>query len=79
VPRVVVVMEHTEKSGAPKFKKQCTLPLTGKGVVDLLITDLAVFEVDRNGGGCKLIERAPGVSVDEIRAKTEAAFVDRST
>jgi 3-oxoacid CoA-transferase B subunit len=76
VPRVVVVMEHVEKSGAPKFKKRCTLPLTGKGVVDLLITDLAVFEIDRNGGGARLIERAPGVTVEEIRAKTEAAFTD---
>jgi len=79
VPRVVVVMEHVEKSGAPKFKKRCTLPLTGKGVVDLLITDLAVFEIDRNGGGARLIERAPGVSVEEIRAKTEATFTDATT
>jgi hypothetical protein len=51
VRRVVVVMEHTEKSGAPKLLKRCTLPLTGAGVVDLLITDLGVFEIDRKGGG----------------------------
>jgi 3-oxoacid CoA-transferase subunit B/3-oxoadipate CoA-transferase beta subunit len=75
VPRVVVVMEHTEKSGAPKFMHRCGLPLTGKGVVDLLITDLGVFEIDRKGSGSRLIELAPGVTLDEIRAKSEAVFV----
>jgi 3-oxoacid CoA-transferase subunit B/3-oxoadipate CoA-transferase beta subunit len=74
VRRVVVVMDHVEKSGAPKLLKQCTLPLTGAGVVDLLITDLGVFEIDRKGGGVTLTELAPGVSADEVRAKTEAAF-----
>ena len=74
VPRVVVVMDHVEKSGAPKFKARCSLPLTGQGVVDLLITDLAVFEIDRTGAGVVLTERAPGVTVEEIRAKTEAKF-----
>jgi 3-oxoacid CoA-transferase subunit B len=74
VPRVVVVMEHTEKSGAAKFKKECALPLTGKGVVDLLITELGVFEIDRGGSGARLIETASGVSVEEIRSKTEAEF-----
>ncbi|MET0660747.1 MAG: 3-oxoacid CoA-transferase subunit B [Steroidobacteraceae bacterium] len=78
VPRVVVVMEHTEKSGAPKFKHRCSLPLTGKNVVDLLITELGVFEIDRNGGGAVLIERAPGVSLEDIRSRTEATFTDRS-
>ncbi|MGE5565735.1 MAG: 3-oxoacid CoA-transferase subunit B [Parcubacteria group bacterium] len=73
VRRVVVVMEHTEKSGAPKLVKRCSLPLTGAGVVDLLITDLGVFEVNR-GKGVVLTEVAPGVSVDEIKARTEAAF-----
>ena len=58
VRRVVVVMDHVEKSGAPKFLPRCTLPLTGAGVVDLLITDLAVFEIDRRGGGAKLTELA---------------------
>ena len=72
VKRVVVVMDHTEKSGAPKLLKACTLPLTGQGVVDLLITDLGVFEIDRKGSGVTLTEVAPGVTVDEIRAKTEA-------
>ena len=74
VRRVVVVMDHLEKSGAPKLLKQCTLPLTGAGVVDLLITDLGVFEIDRKGGGVRLTELAPGVTLDELRAKTEAEF-----
>ena len=74
VGRVVVVMEHTEKSGAPKLLKQCSLPLTGAGVVDLLITELGVFEIDRKGGGVKLTELATGVTVDEVKAKTEAHF-----
>jgi 3-oxoacid CoA-transferase subunit B len=73
VPRVVVLMEHVEKTGAPKFKRRCTLPLTGAGVVDLLITDLAVFGIER-GGSATLLEIAPGTSLDEIRAKTEASF-----
>jgi 3-oxoacid CoA-transferase subunit B/3-oxoadipate CoA-transferase beta subunit len=74
VRRVVVVMEHTEKSGAPKLVKRCSLPLTGAGVVDLLITELGVFEVGRGRGGVRLTELAAGVSLDEVRAKTEAAF-----
>jgi 3-oxoacid CoA-transferase subunit B/3-oxoadipate CoA-transferase beta subunit len=74
VPRVVVVMDHCEKGGDPKFKKQCSLPLTGKGVVDLLITELGVFQIDRKGSGAKLIELAEGVTLDEIKAKTEASF-----
>ena len=76
VKKIVVVMEHNDKSGGAKFVKQCTLPLTGAGVVDLLITDLAVFELDRKGGQPKLIELAPGVTAEEIRAKTEAAYVE---
>jgi 3-oxoacid CoA-transferase subunit B len=78
VRRIIVVMEHTEKSGAPKFLRQCTLPLTGKGVVDLLITDFGVFEIDRRRGGAALIELAPGVTLEEIRAKTDASFQDRT-
>ena len=74
VPRVVVVMDHREKGGDSKFLSECTLPLTGKGVVDLLITDLAVFEIDRRGGGVKLTELADGVSLDELRACTGASF-----
>jgi 3-oxoacid CoA-transferase subunit B len=74
VGKVVVVMDHVEKSGAPKFLKHCTLPLTGAGVVDLLITDLGVFEIDAKGGGVRLTELAPGIGLDEVRAKTEAEF-----
>src|SRR5277367_1801403 len=77
VRRIIVVMEHTEKSGAPKFLPQCSLPLTGKGVVDLLITDLGVFEIDRRHGGAALIELASGVTLEEIRAKTSAIFQDK--
>jgi len=74
VKRVVVVMDHVEKSGAPKLLKRCTLPLTGAGVVDLLITDMAVFEVNRGKTPLTLIELAPGVTIDELKAKTEAEF-----
>ena len=74
VARVVVVMEHTEKSGASKFKHRCTLPLTGARAVDLLITDLGVFDIDRKAGKVTLIELAPGVTLDEIKAKTEANY-----
>jgi 3-oxoacid CoA-transferase subunit B len=74
VKRVVVVMEHTEKSGAPKLVKACTLPLTGRGVVDLVITELGVFDVSRGKAPLSLIELAPGVTVDEVKAKTEAEF-----
>ena len=78
VKRVVVVMEHVEKSGAPKLLHRCSLPLTGARVVDLLITDLAVFEIDKKGdGGVTLIELAPGVTLEEVRAKTEATFTER--
>jgi 3-oxoacid CoA-transferase subunit B len=74
VKKVVVVMEHSAKDG-PKLLKHCTLPLTGSRVVDMLITDLGVFEIDRQGnGGVKLIELAPGVTLDEVRAKSEATI-----
>jgi len=75
VKRVVVVMDHCEKGGDSKFKHECSLPLTGKGVVDLLITDLGVFEIDRKGGGARLTELAQGVSLEELRARTEASFI----
>jgi 3-oxoacid CoA-transferase subunit B len=71
VPRVVVVMEHTAK-GEPKILKVCTLPLTGRGVVDLIITDLAVFAVGKTG--LTLVDLAPEVTIEEVRSKTEAAF-----
>src|ERR1700678_562038 len=74
VRRVGGGMDHVEKSGAPKLLKACTLPLTGAGVVDLLITDLGVFEIDRKGGGVMLTELAAGVTLEEVRAKTGAEF-----
>jgi 3-oxoacid CoA-transferase subunit B/3-oxoadipate CoA-transferase beta subunit len=74
VKRVVVVMEHVEKSGAPKLVDACSLPLTGAGVVDMVVTDLAVFDVGRGKKPLTLLELAPGVTLDEVKAKTEAAF-----
>ena len=74
VKRVVVVMEHTAK-GKPKLLKSCTLPLTGTQVVDLVITDLGVFEIDKaGGGGMTLVEVADGVTLDQIAENTEAAY-----
>jgi 3-oxoacid CoA-transferase subunit B len=73
VKRCVVTMDHTDKAGNSKVLKKCTLPLTGKACVHMIITNLGVFDVVK--GGLKLQERAPGVSEDEIRAKTQAALV----
>jgi len=73
VKRVVVLMEHTAKDGTPKIKNECDLPLTGKAVVDLIITDLCVFEVAK-GQGLTLIELQEGVTVDEVKAKTGCEF-----
>jgi 3-oxoacid CoA-transferase subunit B len=72
--RVAVLMDHVEKSGAPKLVRDCTLPLTGHEVVDLVITDLAVFRFAERGGRLSLIELAPGVGLAELRSKTAAAF-----
>jgi 3-oxoacid CoA-transferase B subunit len=74
VKRVVVVMEHVEKSGAPKLVKNCSLPLTGTGVVDLVITDLAVFNVDKKARRLQLSALAQGVTLAEVQEKTQAAF-----
>ncbi|MGH6714678.1 MAG: CoA-transferase, partial [Bradyrhizobium sp.] len=74
VKRVVVVMEHSAKDG-PKLLKKCTLPLTGAGVVDMVVTDLAVFTIDKHGkDGMALVELADGVTLDEVKARTEAGF-----
>ncbi|MFQ5567974.1 MAG: 3-oxoacid CoA-transferase subunit B [Paracoccaceae bacterium] len=73
VQRVVVVMSHASKKGDPKLLKRCTLPLTGAGCVDRVITDLGVFDVVE--GGFKVVELADGVTMDEVRAKTEGALV----
>jgi len=72
VKRVVVVMDHVSKNGSPKILSTCTLPLTGKAVVDLIITDLAVIAVDRAKGGLTLVELAPGVTEAEVIEKTGA-------
>ncbi|PIQ24778.1 succinyl-CoA--3-ketoacid-CoA transferase [bacterium (Candidatus Blackallbacteria) CG17_big_fil_post_rev_8_21_14_2_50_48_46] len=72
--RVVVVMTHNDKSGASKLLKECTLPLTGKSCIDLVITEKAVFEVDKQGRELVLIEKDPDLSLEEIRACTEANF-----
>jgi 3-oxoacid CoA-transferase subunit B len=72
VKRVVILMDHTAKDGEKKLLHRCNLPLTGLGVVDMVITDLGVFEIDAKG--MRLIELADGVTLDEIAAKTEASY-----
>ncbi len=75
VKKIIVVMEHNAKSGDPKFIPECTLPLTGKNVVDMIVTDLAVFQRHDHDSPFKLVERAPGVTADEVVAKTTARYV----
>jgi 3-oxoacid CoA-transferase subunit B len=75
--RIIVLMEHVSKDGQPKFIASCNLPLTGANVVDMIITDIAVFaRGDRKGEPFRLVELAPGVALDEVRAKTSARFVE---
>ena len=74
VTKIIVVMEHNAKDGGPKFIPECTLPLTGKNVVDMIITDLAVFHRPDHASPFKLIETAPGVTRADIAAKTTARF-----
>jgi len=74
VKKVIVVMDHANKAGESKVLERCTLPLTGAGVVDLIITDLCVMACDKVKGGLTLIELAPGVTLDEVKAKTAAPF-----
>ena len=75
VKKIIVVMEHNAKDGSAKFIPECTLPLTGKNVVDMIITDLAVFARPDHASPFKLIELAPGVTADEIAAKTTARYI----
>ena len=74
VKRIVVVMDHAAKDGSPKILDACTLPLTGQRVVDLIITNLAVFACDKANGGLTLLELAQGISLDALRAQTGADF-----
>ena len=74
VKKIIVVMEHVSKDGSPKFIPACTLPLTGKNVVDMIVTDLAVFQRSDHGSAFRLVEVAPGVTVEEVAAKTTAAY-----
>jgi 3-oxoacid CoA-transferase subunit B len=75
VKRIIVLMEHVAKDGTPKFIPECTLPLTGKNAVDMIITDLAVFARPDHDSPFKLLEMAPGVTTDEVAAKTAAHYV----
>jgi len=75
VKKIIVVMEHCAKDGSPKFIPQCTLPLTGRNVVDMVITDLAVFKRDDHTSPFRLIELAPGVTAEEVKARTTAHYV----
>jgi 3-oxoacid CoA-transferase subunit B len=75
VKKIIVVMEHVSKNGDPKFIPECTLPLTGRNVVDMIITDLCVFHRPDHDSPFKLIELAPGVTAEEVREKTSAHYV----
>jgi 3-oxoacid CoA-transferase subunit B len=74
VKRVIVIMDQCAKDGSSKLLHRCTLPLTGSGVIDMVITDLGVYEIDKVAGKMVLIELADGVTLDEIAAKTEATY-----
>jgi len=74
VKKIIVVMEHVSKDGSPKFIPECTLPLTGKNVVDMIITDLAVFQRSNHLSPFRLIELAPGVTPEEVGQKTTAHY-----
>jgi 3-oxoacid CoA-transferase subunit B len=75
VKKIIVVMEHVAKDGSPKFIPACTLPLTGVGVVDMIITDLAVFQRPDHASPFRLIELAPGVTAAEVAEKTSASYI----
>jgi 3-oxoacid CoA-transferase subunit B len=76
VKKIIVVMEHTAKDGSPKFIPECTLPLTGRNVIDMIVTDLAVFQRPDHASPFRLVELAPGVTADEVRAKTTASYLE---
>jgi len=76
VKKIIVVMEHVSKDGSAKFIPECTLPLTGKNVIDMIITDLAVFQRPDHASPFKLIELAPGVTAEEVRQKTTAHYTE---
>ncbi|AUW59829.1 succinyl-CoA--3-ketoacid-CoA transferase [Sphingobium sp. SCG-1] len=75
VKKIIVVMDHNSKDGGPKFIPSCTLPLTGKNVVDMVITDIAVFQRADHDSPFKLIETAPGVTADDVKARTTANYI----
>ena len=75
VKKIIVVMEHVSKAGAPKFIPECTLPLTGQNVVDMIVTDLCVFERPDHASPFRLIELAPGVDAEEVAQKTSARYL----
>jgi 3-oxoacid CoA-transferase subunit B len=74
VKKIIVVMEHTAKDGSPKFIPECTLPLTGRNVIDMIVTDLCVFQRPDHASPFRLVELAPGVTADEVAAKTTARY-----
>jgi 3-oxoacid CoA-transferase subunit B len=76
VKKIIVVMEHNAKDGSPKFIPACTLPLTGKNVIDMIITDLAVFQRADHNSIFRLVELAPGATAEDVRAKTTAHYLD---
>ncbi|MDG2004303.1 MAG: CoA transferase subunit B [Novosphingobium sp.] len=75
VKKIIVVMDHCSKAGDPKFIPECTLPLTGRNVIDMIITDLAVFEREDHNSPFRLVELAPGVTAEEVKQKTTAQYV----
>jgi len=74
VKKIIVVMEHVSKNGDPKFIPACTLPLTGKNVIDMVITDLCVFQRPDHASRFRLVELAPGVTAGEVAQKTSANY-----
>ena len=76
VKKIIIVMDHNAKDGSPKFIPECTLPLTGKNVVDMIVTDLSVFQRPDHDSPFRLVELAPGVSGEDVREKTTAHYVE---